>query len=178
MSIGSGLGLRWLRHEGLGDVVQIRGRSFHPLEGRITFTIVVIDVGNENKIIYLNDQMDGLGLAFRVADRISTRPGSAFETEYGDGYDYVLVTNILHHFDEPGCEKLMRRVQAALKPGGKAITLEFVPNAFSLVMLANTDAGQAYTLSEYQKMFANSGFKSTTLHQVPDMPNQILVSEK
>ncbi len=125
---------------------------------------------------------------FGVADRISTRPGSAFETEYGDGYDYVLVTNILHHFDEPGCEKLMRRVHATLKPGGKAITLEFVPNedrvsppaaaAFSLVMLANTDAGQAYTLSEYQKMFGNAGFKSTTLHQVPDMPNQILVSEK
>jgi hypothetical protein len=50
--------------------------------------------------------------------------------------------------------------------------------AFSLVMLANTDAGQAYTLSEYQEMFGNAGFKSTTLHQVPDMPNQILVSEK
>jgi len=125
---------------------------------------------------------------FGVADRISFRPGSAFETEYGEGYDYVLLTNILHHFDPPGCERMLRRVHAALKPGGKAITLEFVPNedrvspptaaGFSLIMLASTDAGQAYTLSEYQKMFGNAGFAKTALHQVPDMPQQVLVSEK
>ncbi len=125
---------------------------------------------------------------FGVADCISVCPGSAFETDLGEGYDFVLLTNILHHFDSPGCEKLMRRVQAALKPGGKAITLEFVPNedrvsppipaAFSLVMLANTDAGQTYTFSEYERMFRNAGFAKTTLHAVPDMPNQVLVSEK
>jgi ubiquinone/menaquinone biosynthesis C-methylase UbiE len=125
---------------------------------------------------------------FGVADRYSVREGSAFETDLGSGYDYVLLTNIFHHFDKPTCEKLMRRVQAALKPGGKAITLEFVPNedrvspptaaAFSLIMLANTDSGDAYTLAEYEKMFRNAGFAKTTLHPVPEMPQQVLVSEK
>jgi 2-polyprenyl-3-methyl-5-hydroxy-6-metoxy-1,4-benzoquinol methylase len=125
---------------------------------------------------------------FGVADRHITKPGSAFEVEYGTDYDYVLLTNIFHHFDVPTCEKLMRRVHAALKPSGKAITLEFVPNedritppmaaAFSLVMLAGTDSGDAYTFSQYEKMFGNAGFVRTTLHPVPDMPNQVLVSEK
>lgn len=125
---------------------------------------------------------------FGVADRFSVRPGSAFEVEMGSGYDYVLLTNIFHHFDMPTCEKLMRRVHTALKPGGKAITLEFVPNedrvspptaaAFSLIMLANTDSGDAYTFSEYEKMFRNAGFAKSTLHPVPDMPQQIVVSEK
>src|SRR4029077_1214970 len=88
----------------------------------------------------------------------------------------------------PTCEKLMRRVHAALKPGGKAITLEFVPNedrvtpptaaAFSLIMLTNTDSGDAYTFSEYDKMFRNAGFAKSTLHPVPDMPQQVIVSEK
>jgi 2-polyprenyl-3-methyl-5-hydroxy-6-metoxy-1,4-benzoquinol methylase len=123
-----------------------------------------------------------------IADRYATKPGSAFETEFGEGYDYVLLTNILHHFDIPTCEKLMRRVHAALEPGGKAITLEFVPNedrvtppmaaAFSLVMLAGTDAGDAYTFAEYEKMFRNAGFAKTTLHPVPEMPQQVLLSEK
>jgi O-methyltransferase/methyltransferase family protein len=123
-----------------------------------------------------------------VADRYTTRPGSAFEVEFGDGYDFVLLTNIFHHFDVPTCEKLMRRVHKALKSGGKAITLEFVPNedrvtppmaaAFSLVMLAGTDAGDAYTFAQYEKMFKNSGFAKTTLHPIPDMPQQVLVSEK
>jgi ubiquinone/menaquinone biosynthesis C-methylase UbiE len=123
-----------------------------------------------------------------VADRVAFRPGSAFEGDLDEGYDVVLLTNIFHHFDMPTCEKLMRRVHAALKPAGKAITLEFVPNedrvsppmaaAFSLIMLANTDAGEAYTFSQYEKMFANVGFAKTTLHPVPDMPQQVLLSEK
>lgn len=123
-----------------------------------------------------------------VAERYEMRPGSAFEAEFGTGYDVVLLTNIFHHFDQPTCETLMRRVHGALKPGGKALTLEFVPNedrvspsvaaAFSLNMLVGTDAGDAYTFSEYERMFANTGFGKTTLHQVPDMPQRVLVSEK
>ena len=123
-----------------------------------------------------------------VADRVSFRPGSAFEADLGEGYDIVLLTNIFHHFDIPTCEKLMRRVHSALNPGGKAITLEFVPNedrvtppmaaGFGLIMLANTDAGDAYTFSQYEKMFRSAGFAKTTLHPVPDMPQQVLLSEK
>lgn len=123
-----------------------------------------------------------------VADRHTTRPGSAFEVEFGDGFDFVLLTNIFHHFDETSCGRLMGRVHAALKPRGKAITLEFVPNedrvsppiaaAFSLVMLAGTDAGDAYTFEQYEKMFRNAGFSKTTLHPIPDMPQQVLISEK
>lgn len=123
-----------------------------------------------------------------VADRVAFRPGSAFEVDLGDGYDIALLTNIFHHFDMPTCEKLMRLVHTVLKPGGKAITLEFVPNedritppmaaAFSLIMLAETDAGDAYTFSQYEKMFGNAGFLKTTLHPVPDVPQQVLLSEK
>jgi ubiquinone/menaquinone biosynthesis C-methylase UbiE len=123
-----------------------------------------------------------------VTEQFATRPGSAFEADFGQDYDYVLLTNIFHHFDPPKCEELMRRVHAALKPGGKAITLEFVPNedrvtpstaaGFSIVMLANTDAGDAYTASEFQKMFRNAGFAKTTLHPVSEMPHQVLISEK
>ncbi len=123
-----------------------------------------------------------------VADRVSFRPGSAFEADLGEGYDIVLLTNIFHHFDMATCERLMRRVHGALKPDGKAITLEFVPNedritppmaaAFSLVMLAATDSGDAYTFSQYEKMFENAGFVKTTQHSVPDSPQQLLLSEK
>lgn len=125
---------------------------------------------------------------FGVAARHTARPGSAFEVELGEGYDYALLTNIFHHFDEPACEKLMRRIHAALKPGGKAITLEFVPNedrvspsmaaSFSMVMLSSTDSGDAYTLAQYEKMFGNAGFAKTTLHPIPNQPQQVLVSEK
>ena len=90
-----------------------------------------------------------------VSGRYHTIPGSAFDVEYGNDYDLVMITNFLHHFDVPTCEKLLAKVRAALKPGGRAVILEFVPNEdrvsppvpaqFSLTMLAATPGGDAYT---------------------------------
>jgi len=123
-----------------------------------------------------------------VGERYTTRPGSAFDAELGIDYDVALLTNIFHHFDRETCVQLMQRVHEALKANGKAVTLEFVPNedrvspptaaGFSLLMLVGTDAGDAYTFSEYQKMFRRAGFPRTTLHPVPEGAEQVLISEK
>ena len=45
-------------------------------------------------------------------------------------------------------------------------------------MLAGTDSGDAYTFSQYEKMFGNAGFLKTAQHSVPDSPQQLLLSEK
>jgi len=123
-----------------------------------------------------------------VAGRYRALPGSAFEVEFGNGYDVVLLTNFLHHFDAATNEKLLRKVNAALKPGARAVTLEFVPNEdrvtppvaakFSLTMLAATDHGDAYTFPEYEKMFRNAGFSSSTIHPIPLAPEQVILSVK
>ncbi len=123
-----------------------------------------------------------------VTARYETIPGSAFDTDFGGGYDIVLLTNFLHHFDPATCEKLLRKVNAALKPGGRAVTLEFVPNedrvsppaaaAFSMMMLGTTEAGDAYTFSEYDRMFHNAGFSRNELHAIPPFPSQVVISQK
>jgi 2-polyprenyl-3-methyl-5-hydroxy-6-metoxy-1,4-benzoquinol methylase len=122
-----------------------------------------------------------------VLDRFQTLPGSAFEVDYHGPYDIVLLTNFLHHFDRATCVSLLRKVRAALKPGGRAAALEFVPNedrvsppmaaAFSLVMLASTPAGDAYTFSEYQGMYREAGFARVTAHPVPTGPHTIVMGE-
>jgi 2-polyprenyl-3-methyl-5-hydroxy-6-metoxy-1,4-benzoquinol methylase len=123
-----------------------------------------------------------------VSDRYLLCPGSAFDADLGSGYDYVFITNFLHHFDVPTNEKLLRRFHAALKPGGKAITVEFVPNedrvsppmaaAFSMVMLINTDAGEAFTFPEYESMCRNAGYNNVTLQTIPDLPQRLVIAEK
>jgi len=123
-----------------------------------------------------------------VADRYSTIEGSAFDVEFGSGYDLVLLTNFLHHFDPPTCETLLRKVRAALADGGRAVTLEFVPNddrvtppevaGFSLVMLVGTPSGDAYTFRELEQMFANAGFSRSTIHALPPTFQQVVISEK
>ena len=123
-----------------------------------------------------------------VAERYSTIEGSAFDVEFGSGYDLVLLTNFLHHFDRETCETLLRKVRAALADGGRAVTLEFVPNddrvtppevaGFSLVMLVGTPAGDAYTFREFEQMFANAGFSGSTFHPLPPTFQQVVISEK
>ena len=123
-----------------------------------------------------------------VADRYNTLEGSAFDVEFGSGYDLVLLTNFLHHFDPPTCETLLRKVHAALADGGRAVTLEFVPNedrvtppeaaGFSMVMLISTPSGDAYTFSELERMAANAGFSRSTLHLLPPTIEQVVISEK
>ncbi len=123
-----------------------------------------------------------------VASRYRTIPGSAFDVNFGSGYDLILLTNFLHHFDPPTVETLLRKVQAALVKNGRAVTLEFVPNdnrvtpptaaAFSMIMLGTTPAGDAYTFSEYQRMFQNAGFRSSELHPLPPTMQQVIVSHK
>jgi SAM-dependent methyltransferase len=104
-------------------------------------------------------------------------PGDAFAVDYGTGYDVALVTNFLHHFDIPTNVKLLRKVAAAMKPGGRVAILEFVPNddrvsppapaAFSLTMLAGTPSGDAYTLAELRRMSEDAGFRNVAAHQTP-----------
>jgi ubiquinone/menaquinone biosynthesis C-methylase UbiE len=123
-----------------------------------------------------------------VADRHRTIAGSAFDVDYGSGYDIILLTNFLHHFDVPTCEALLRKVHRALGPGGRAVTLEFVPNddrisppeaaGFSLMMLGSTPGGDAYTFREFDAMFRNAGFSSSALHALPPTFQQVVVSQK
>jgi ubiquinone/menaquinone biosynthesis C-methylase UbiE len=121
-----------------------------------------------------------------VSERYSTLEGSAFDVDFGSGYDLILLTNFLHHFDKATCEKLLKKVHGALAEGGRTITLEFVPNEdrvtppvsamFSLMMLCSTPQGDAYTFSEFDRMFANAGFSRSEFHQLPPPQEQVVIS--
>jgi ubiquinone/menaquinone biosynthesis C-methylase UbiE len=142
--------------------------------------IVALDWGNVLAVAMENARAAG------VADRIRALPGSAFDVDFGSGYDLVLVTNFLHHFDPPTCEGFLRKVRAALLPGGRAAILEFVPNddrvtppeaaTFSLVMLATTPHGDAYTFAEYERMLRAAGFARAELHQLIPSPQQAVLA--
>ena len=120
-----------------------------------------------------------------VKERYDMLPGSAFEVDFGGPYDAVLLTNFLHHFDKATNVGLLKKVRAALKPGGRAATLEFVPNedrvsppmpaAFAMTMLTTTAEGDAYTFPELLAMYAEAGFKGMTAHPIPLSPHTVVM---
>ncbi|SRR5712691_2884648 len=125
---------------------------------------------------------------FGVSDRFQIKAGSAFDVDYGSGYDIVLLTNFLHHFDAATCEALLRKVYDSLAEGGRAVTLEFVPNddrvtppqaaAFSMMMLGVTPSGDAYTFAELDRMCRNAGFAHSELNELPPTIQRVVISQK
>ncbi len=138
--------------------------------------VKVLDVAKEN------------AQAAGVEDRYQTKPGSAFDVDYGTGYDVVLLTNFLHHFDKETCETLLRKVHASLADGGRAAALEFVPNedrvtppqaaSFSMQMLGGTPSGDAYTFTELERMFQNAGFARSEMHELPPTIERVIIGYK
>jgi len=155
---------------------------------------ICVAMRNPNATIYGADWGQVLEVAkenaakFGIAGRYHTIPGDAFETDFGSGYDLVLVPNFLHHFSPQVNTNFLKKVHAALKPGGRAATVEFVPNEdrvtppmaarFSLTMLVGTPEGDAYTFAEFERMFADAGFAATTSTPLEPSPQTLLISHK
>jgi predicted nicotinamide N-methyase len=144
--------------------------------------VTAVDWPNVLEVAKENAQAAG------VADRYQIKPGSAFDVDYGTGYDLVLLTNFLHHFDKATCETLLRKVRAALADGGRAVALEFVPNddritppqaaSFSMQMLGGTPSGDAYTFAELEQMAKNAGFARSEMHELPPTIERVVISQK
>src|SRR5580698_8827937 len=144
--------------------------------------IVAVDWAPVLAVAEENAEMAG------VASRHSKVPGSAFDVSFGSGYNAALITNFLHHFDIPTNESLLKKVHAALAPGGMVVTLEFIPNedrisppmdaSFSMMMLGSTPHGDAYTFPEYDRMFRNGGFARNEMRELVPTPQRVIVSYK
>jgi ubiquinone/menaquinone biosynthesis C-methylase UbiE len=123
-----------------------------------------------------------------IADRWEALPGSAFDVPFGAGYDVVLLLNFLHHFDPGMCEGLLRKIHGALLPGGRVVTLEFIPNEdgvsppfaalFAMMMLISTPKGRAYRYSELEAMHHAAGFEGCKLIELPPTPQRVVIARK
>lgn len=119
-----------------------------------------------------------------VAHRLRTLAGSAFETDWGSGYDLVLLPNFLHHFDHETNAGLLRKARASLAPGGRVLAVDFVPNEdrvsppqaamFAFVMLATTQHGDAFTGADYAAMARDAGYRDISVTPLPPSPHSMV----
>ncbi|MFF1783452.1 methyltransferase [Streptomyces virginiae] len=111
------------------------------------------------------EKMAGLGLS----EVIEARDGDFLHDErLPDGHDVILLSMILHDWDQETGRKLLGKCFAALPPGGAVIICELVldddergpaPAALmGLNMLVETRSGHNYTYAEYRGWLADAGF--------------------
>jgi ubiquinone/menaquinone biosynthesis C-methylase UbiE len=123
-----------------------------------------------------------------VSERYRTLAGSAFEVDWGSGFDLVLLTNFLHQLDPDTCVVLLRKVRESLVSGGRAAVVEWVPNEdrvsprfqamFSFQMLGSTPQGDAYTAREFEDMGRAAGFVKVTVKSLPPAPQSLILFER
>ncbi|WP_329010447.1 acetylserotonin O-methyltransferase [Micromonospora rifamycinica] len=85
-----------------------------------------------------------------------------------DGHDVILLSMILHDWDEPTNRALLARCHAALPPGGVIVISELLLNdertgpaeaaLMGMNMLVETEGGKNYSGAEYAAWLADAGF--------------------
>lgn len=105
---------------------------------------------------------------YGLTDRVQTRPGDYYQDEFGEGFDLVYISNIIHSMSPADTAMIARKTRQALLPGGSVMIKEFFLDDdrttpataayFSINMLVATEGGKSYTLRETRQILHEAGF--------------------
>ncbi len=106
---------------------------------------------------------------FGVADRLECLAGDMFADPVPAGCDLILLSNILHDWDEPECAAIVGRLAAALPAGGRLLVHDVfldddhggpLPIALYSAALFTLTEGRAYSAAEYRAWLGAAGLES------------------
>lgn len=121
------------------------------------------------------------------ADRVTLMPGNYLTTDFGTGYDAVLLSGMMHRETAEDCQLLLRKAAAALNPGGRILVSDVFydddrkvtpPFAveFALHMMLTSDRGSAHARTEMARWIAGAGAASVDVRPLPPPnPHTLLV---
>ena len=124
---------------------------------------------------------------FGVADRFSYVGGDVLEADFGSNYDVAILGHILHTEGEDRSRKLLKKVFAALKPGGIIAIGEWLVNdarteplpslIFAVNMLVHSERGNTFSFNEIKSWLEEAGFKKARKLQAPG-PSPLVLATK
>lgn len=124
---------------------------------------------------------------FGVADRFSYIPGDLLSVSFGSGYNVATLGHILHSEGVERGRELLKRVFAALAPGGIIAIAEFLVKPdrkgpvngliFNVNMLVNTENGATYSFEEISEWLRDVGFTNPRLLESPG-PSPLILATK
>ncbi len=101
-----------------------------------------------------------------LLDRCELREGDMFTGEIPAGCDAILLSNILHDWNVPECNRLVKRLAEALPKGGRLLIHDVflndamdgpLPIALYSAALFSVTEGRAYSGAEYRQMLTTAG---------------------
>lgn len=105
---------------------------------------------------------------FSYWSRMESKPGDLFNTSFGELYDTVFYSNILHIYDPPENKQLFLKMKNALSKGGRLVLVDYFHTRdatrpyeaalFGVTMLLFTATGKTYSYDETEKLLSQTGF--------------------
>lgn len=123
-----------------------------------------------------------------VGDRYEYLPGDFRQVDFGESqYDVALLGHICHGEGARGTQALFARIHRALKAAGQLLIAEIIPDderksallplIFAVLMLANTEEGDTFTLHEYREWLEAAGFQNIHTIEAP-APSPLIAANK
>lgn len=101
-----------------------------------------------------------------------------------DAYDAAILGHICHGYGPEDNQALFRRMQRVLKPGGRLLIADFIPDderrealiplLFAASLMTGSPEGNTHTLAEYRDWLSTTGFDRIELIELPVFPGPIL----
>jgi 2-polyprenyl-3-methyl-5-hydroxy-6-metoxy-1,4-benzoquinol methylase len=124
-----------------------------------------------------------------LSDRITFQAGDYRAPSLGEGYDVVLLSNILHDNGEQSCRELLAKAHRALAHGGLVVVNEFfladdgssppVGAIFSLLMMLENHGAAEYPAEQIKAWLLEAGFGDPVAHRLPEpSPMVVLLAHK
>jgi len=141
------------------------------------------------------DQPEPLHVARRyidsssLAERLDTQTVDLLEDEqYGEDFDLVLLSAILHLFGPAEARTVLERSHSALSEGGFIVVRDYIVHddhsgpldslLFDVLMYLATERGQTYTEQQLRQMLANAGFDEIDRIELSRSTDDLLIGKK
>lgn len=124
------------------------------------------------------------------ADRVNLRPGNYLTSDFGSGFDAVLLSGMMHRESGATCRMLLDKAYAALDPGGLVVVSDvfFDSDAkdsppfavyFALNMMLTSRDGSAHAKTEMARWMGEAGFGRVEVRDLPPPnPHSLVIGHK
>ncbi len=119
--------------------------------------------------------------------RVKVLQGSYWEADYGNNYDLIWVSQIIHQHSESEVAHLIGKATFALRSGGRLIvhdslltedrTSPYFAALFSIYLLTLTEKGRCYTVNETKEWLIQAGLKEVIRIEI-DAESDIIMGVK
>ncbi len=121
------------------------------------------------------------------ASRINLLKGDMWQVAWGEGFDMILLFNVLHQYDIETNVKLLQKAKAALKPGGQVAVLDQITGKIpgqainALIRLIALQYyvfadGRIFSRDEMTEMCQRASFSGIQFHNLRSLPGNTLLT--